>query len=166
VRVTTADEMLAAVLPRVDEADYFVATAAVSDWKPQSPSSQKEKKSDGPLTVTFVRTPDVLLTVSERVHQRPRRPVLVGFAAETHDVVAEARRKLREKGLDLIVANDVTAPGAGFGSDTNVVRLLDGRSGDTPLPVLPKDEVADRILDWVAARRRPATARRALRRVR
>ena len=79
---------------------------------------------------------------------------MIGFAAETHDVVSEARRKLREKHLDLIVANDVTAEGAGFGSDTNVVRLLDAHGLDAALPVLPKDEVAARILDWVAARRR------------
>jgi phosphopantothenoylcysteine decarboxylase/phosphopantothenate--cysteine ligase len=94
--------------------------------------------------------------------------VVIGFAAETHDVVAEARRKLREKRLDLVVANDVTVEGAAFGGDTNVVRLFDARGGDTALPVLPKDEVASRILDWVVERRgtrgRVATPRNAARR--
>jgi len=88
---------------------------------------------------------------------------VVGFAAETHAVVEEARRKLREKRLDLIVANDVTAPGAGFGSDTNLVQLIDPDGQCDALPMLPKDEVAGRILDRVVARRE---RRPALRRVR
>ena len=81
------------------------------------------------------------------------RRIVVGFAAETHDVLAEARRKLREKRLDLIVANDVSAPGIGFGSDDNAVRLLDASGGDETLDVRPKDAVADRILDWVVQHR-------------
>jgi phosphopantothenoylcysteine decarboxylase/phosphopantothenate--cysteine ligase len=83
-----------------------------------------------------------------------KRRTVIGFAAETGDGELEARRKLEDKGLDLIVLNDVTAPGAGFGSDTNVVRLLDRRGADVRLPVLPKDEVASHILDWLAAQRR------------
>ena len=85
---------------------------------------------------------------------------MVGFAAETQDAVAEATRKLRDKRLDLVVANDVTAPGAGFGSDTNVVTLVDPSGAAEALPVLPKDEVAGRILDWVVRRRRPQPRRR------
>jgi len=84
---------------------------------------------------------------------------VIGFAAETGDGEQEARRKLTEKGLDLIVLNDVTAPGAEFGADTNLVRLLDRKGGDVRLPLLPKDEVAGRILDWLAARRPARRAR-------
>src|SRR5262249_52383345 len=79
---------------------------------------------------------------------------VVGFAAETHDLASEARRKLRRKRLDLVVANDVTLEGAGFGTDTNVVRLIDVTGRDDTLPMLPKDEVAARILDWIVARRK------------
>ena len=86
--------------------------------------------------------------------------------AETGTVTEEASRKLREKHLDLVVANDVTAPGAGFGSDTNIVQLLDAEGLSESLPVLPKDEVAGRILDWVARRRQRGASRPALRRVR
>ncbi len=98
-----------------------------------------------------------------------RLKAAVREAAETHDLAGEARRKLAAKRLDLIVANDVTAPGAGFGGDTNVVRLIDAAGLDETLPVLPKEDVAGRILDWVAARRaaarpRPARAPAAQRR--
>jgi phosphopantothenoylcysteine decarboxylase/phosphopantothenate--cysteine ligase len=151
VRVTTADEMLAAVMPRVSEADVFVATAAVSDWKPETISPRKTKKGDGPESVTLVRTPDVLLTASLAVHALPKRPVLVGFAAETHDVVSYARAKLEKKRLDFVVANDVSAPGAGFGADTNAVSIL-GADGSVAFVEGSKREVAARLWDAVAPR--------------
>jgi phosphopantothenoylcysteine decarboxylase / phosphopantothenate---cysteine ligase len=122
---------------------------------------RKLKKSSRMLTLDLEQTPDLLAGLAARKGRR----IVIGFAAETHDVAEEARRKLRSKRLDLIVANDVTAPGAGFDRDTNVVRLLDRAGLDESLPALPKDEVADRVLDWVAARRRGA-APSALRRVR
>lgn len=162
IRVTSAAEMAAALARAFPRATVLVMAAAVADYRPARPLARKMKKGLASLTLSLEKTRDILAGLAVRKGRR----IVVGFAAETHDVVAEARRKLREKGLDLIVANDVTAPGAGFGSDTNVVRLLDARSGDTPLPVLPKDEVADRILDWVAARRRPAPSRRAAARAR
>lgn len=146
VRVTTADEMLDAVMRRVEQADVFVAAAAVSDWKPAQVSSQKEKKTEGPQTLTLVRTPDVLMTASTKVQANARRPLLVGFAAETHDVLAYAKGKLTRKGLDFIVANDVSAPGAGFGVDTNHVTLL-GADGSTHAAQGSKREVAARLWD-------------------
>ncbi len=124
VDVVSAEQMRDAVLARVDGADCLVAAAAVSDYRPAEYAPQKRKKGPGPETVTFVRTPDVLMEASLRVAERARRPLLVGFAAETEDVLAHARGKLERKGLDAIVANDVTAPGAGFGTDTNAVVLL------------------------------------------
>ena len=148
VRVTTADDMLAAVLERVEAADVFVSTAAVSDWKPQTISTHKEKKTDAPQSVTLVRTPDVLMTASTKVQANTKRPVLVGFAAETHDVIASARGKLNRKGLDLIVANDLSAEGAGFGVDTNVVTFL-GADGTTIAAQGTKREVAARMWDLV-----------------
>ena len=125
IRVTTADEMLAAVMSRVETVDVFVAAAAVSDWKAEQVSLTKVKKSEGPETVRLVRTPDVLATASAKVHGNAKRPVLLGFAAETHDVETYARGKLAKKRLDLIVANDVSQAGAGFGSDSNRVVVFD-----------------------------------------
>jgi phosphopantothenoylcysteine decarboxylase/phosphopantothenate--cysteine ligase len=151
VRVTTADEMLEAVMSRVEHADVFVATAAVSDWKPQSVSTHKAKKTDGPQTLTLVRTPDVLMTASTKVQANKKRPVLVGFAAETHDVIGYAKGKLTRKGLDLIVANDVSAPGAGFAVDTNAVTFIDA-DGTTQAAQGTKREVAARLWDLVADR--------------
>ncbi len=150
VRVTTADELLAAVLPRVGEADFFVASAAVSDWKPAQVSSRKTKKGEGPESLQLVRTPDVLLTASAQVHAAARRPVLVGFAAETHDVLAYARGKLEKKRLDFIVANDVSADGAGFAGDTNVVTVL-GADGSERQVRGTKREVANRLWDVLEA---------------
>jgi phosphopantothenoylcysteine decarboxylase/phosphopantothenate--cysteine ligase len=155
VRVTTADQMLAEVMKRVGACDVFVATAAVSDWKPQTVSTQKTKKADGPETLTLVRTPDVLKTASEHVHAQPKRPVLVGFAAETNDVIAYAKGKLEKKKLDFIVANDVSAVGAGFGTDTNAVTIL-GADGSSTTSQGTKRDVAARLWDVVAP---PVTGR-------
>jgi phosphopantothenoylcysteine decarboxylase/phosphopantothenate--cysteine ligase len=130
-------------------ATTVVMTAAVADYRPRGPRSRKLKKGSAMLTLELDRNPDILAALGARKGGR----ILVGFAAETHDLAGEARRKLAAKRLDLIVANDVTAPGAGFGGDTNVVRLIDAAGLDEMLPVLPKEEVAGRILDWVAARR-------------
>jgi phosphopantothenoylcysteine decarboxylase / phosphopantothenate---cysteine ligase len=127
--------------------------AAVADYRPAAAVERKLKKTAGGRRLELLQNADIVAGLAA---QKGRR-IVVGFAAETHDVVSEARRKLREKNLDLIVANDVTVEGARFGGDTNVVRLIDTAGVDDALPVLPKDDVADRILDWVAARRRGAT---------
>ena len=149
VRVTTADDMLSAVMSRVEQVDFFVAAAAVSDWKPAEASTQKEKKSEAAQTLTFVRTPDVLATASAKVHANATRPRLIGFAAETNDVVAYAEGKLAKKRLDFVVANDVSQPGIGFGSDHNRVTVL-GTKGERVACEGTKRAVAERVWEIVA----------------
>lgn len=163
VQVTSAHEMARAIDGAYATATVVVMTAAVADYRPRNPLVRKLKKGPASLQVELERNPDILAGLAARKGKR----LLVGFAAETHAVVAEARRKLAAKRLDLIVANDVTAPGAAFGSDTNLVRLLDANGLDETLPLLPKEDVAARILDWVASHRpRSSGARGRLRRVR
>ena len=147
VPVATARDMQKAAEDAFATATVVVATAAVADYRPRRALAQKLKKAAATLALDLERNPDILQGLAARKGRR----VIVGFAAETQDVAAEARRKLREKRCDLIVANDVTAPDAGFGTDTNRVRLLDAAGLDEELPLLSKEDVADRILDWVAA---------------
>jgi phosphopantothenoylcysteine decarboxylase/phosphopantothenate--cysteine ligase len=149
VPVRSAEAMARAVEQRFASSTVVVAAAAVSDYRPASLAPQKVRKEEGPLTLELVRTPDVLGSLGPRKGER----ILVGFAAETEDVVSRARAKLEAKNLDLIVANDVGAPGAGFGGETNAAILLrrDGTKVDVPL--VTKREMAERILDEVAARR-------------
>jgi phosphopantothenoylcysteine decarboxylase/phosphopantothenate--cysteine ligase len=151
VAVSSAQDMRAALAGAFRRATALVMCAAVADYRPRRTAERKLKRDGAGGTIELVENPDL---VAELARGKGRR-VVIGFAAETHDVEQEARRKLREKRLDLIVVNDVTAEGAGFESDTNLVRLLDRDGLDEPLPLLPKDEVAGRILDWLAARRRP-----------
>ena len=155
VRVATAAEMARAVDAAFTTATVVVMTAAVADYRPRRPLARKMKKGPAALTLELERNPDILAGLARKKGRR----TIVGFAAETHDVADEARRKLREKRLDLIVANDVTAPGVGFGADDNAVRLFDAGGGDTTLDARPKDAVADAILDWVAKQRRQADPR-------
>jgi phosphopantothenoylcysteine decarboxylase/phosphopantothenate--cysteine ligase len=141
VSVHRAAEMRDAVVAECADADAVIMAAAVADYQPAEAAGQKIKRRQEELGLSLVRTPDILAEVG-------RRPglVRVGFAAESEDLVANARRKLEDKGLDLIAANDVTAEGSGFGSDTNRVTLLD-REGEEELPLMSKYEVAGRILD-------------------
>ncbi|MCY1042268.1 bifunctional phosphopantothenoylcysteine decarboxylase/phosphopantothenate--cysteine ligase CoaBC [Corallococcus sp. bb12-1] len=145
VDVVSAEDMAREVLSRVDSADAFIATAAVSDWRPEVRAPQKVKKGESPESLRLVRTPDVLLEASRQVAGRAKRPVLVGFAAETERVVEHAREKLERKGLDAIVANDVTATGAGFGTDTNRVTVI-ARTGPDRVLEGSKRAVAGEIL--------------------
>ncbi|RKI55971.1 phosphopantothenoylcysteine decarboxylase, partial [Corallococcus sp. AB049A] len=145
VDVVSAEDMAREVLSRVESADAFIATAAVSDWRPETRAPQKVKKGEGPENLKLVRTPDVLLEASRKVAGKPKRPVLVGFAAETERVVEHAREKLERKGLDAIVANDVTAEGAGFGTDTNQVTVI-SRGGPDRVLQGSKRAVAAEIL--------------------
>ena len=146
VPVTTARDMHAAVMAHGDLADVIVKAAAVADFRPAERHAEKLKKGAGAqATLELARTPDILAELGAR----RGKALLVGFAAETGDLEANALKKLQEKGLDLIVANDVTAPGAGFGADTNIVRLLDRQGGVEELPCLPKDAVAERLLDRI-----------------
>jgi len=152
VPVHTAREMQQALTRAFATATALVMAAAVADYRPRDVADRKLKRRGAGLAqLRLAENPDI---VRELARAKKGRTV-IGFAAETGEGEREARRKLAEKGLDLIVLNDVTAPGAEFGSDTNVVRLLDRRGADVRLPLLPKDDVAGRILDWLANRRRP-----------
>ncbi|HEY7590201.1 MAG TPA: bifunctional phosphopantothenoylcysteine decarboxylase/phosphopantothenate--cysteine ligase CoaBC [Candidatus Limnocylindrales bacterium] len=149
MRVESAAELLAALegLAR-DGFDALVMAAAVADFRPTRTAESKIPR-DGTLRLELEATPDVLATISSRLPAaRPRRPVLVGFAAETGSL-DRAADKLRRKGLDLLVANDVSEPGSGFGTDTNRVSILDADGGRDDLALMPKRAVADRLLDRV-----------------
>jgi len=147
VEIETAQEMHDAVLAKLPVATVVIKAAAVADYRPKGVQSRKIKKSEAALTLHLEPTPDILAEVGRRKGRR----VLVGFAAETEELVANAKQKLARKGLDLVVANDVTRPGAGFDADTNVVTLVGADGNIEELPQLAKREVADRILDRVVA---------------
>jgi len=146
VRVRSAREMHQAVAARAADADVIVMAAAVADYTPVVVADEKIEKG-GALSLQLERTTDILKDLGARRGDRAR-PVLVGFAAQTGDPVAAARRKLESKRVDLIVANDVTMPGAGFDVDTNVVSLV-SRDAAEALPLLSKADVAAAILDRV-----------------
>jgi phosphopantothenoylcysteine decarboxylase/phosphopantothenate--cysteine ligase len=159
VRVETAEEMARAVDAEIPGCDLFVAAAAVSDYRPRAAAPQKIRKREGEETLVLARTPDILAGLGERFAGRGDGPVLVGFAAETEEVIARAREKLKRKHCDLVVANRVGAPGAGFASDTNRVALV----STTELAEIEgtKEKVAETILDWVlplVASKRPRGA--------
>jgi phosphopantothenoylcysteine decarboxylase/phosphopantothenate--cysteine ligase len=147
VRVVTAEEMARAVEDVADRQDLFIAAAAVSDYRPRAASSSKLKKGEGDETLPLTRTPDILAGLGSRFGGKPGGPVLVGFAAETEEVVARAREKLKRKRCDIVVANAVGRKGSGFGADRNRVAIV----GQTELAEIEgtKDAVADAILDWV-----------------
>ncbi|HLE20607.1 MAG TPA: bifunctional phosphopantothenoylcysteine decarboxylase/phosphopantothenate--cysteine ligase CoaBC [Vicinamibacteria bacterium] len=150
IRVETAEEMKIAMLSKLDDASVVVMAAAVADYRPERQERTKIKKSSAPQTLKLVRTDDILMEIGRR---RTPRQTLVGFAAETEDLEARARKKLSEKKLDLVVANDVTRNGAGFGGDTNQVILLSKEGKAEELPLLSKREVAEHILDRIEAMR-------------
>lgn len=145
VRVESTQEMADAVRAELPDADALVMAAAPADFRPAQVAGDKIKKSARPDAVALEPTPDILL--GTRAARRPGA-VIVGFALETRDAVAYGRGKLQAKELDLVVVNDATEAGAGFGVDTNRVTLV-ARDGDEALPLLPKRDVADAILDRV-----------------
>jgi phosphopantothenoylcysteine decarboxylase/phosphopantothenate--cysteine ligase len=149
VRVRTAAEMHAAVMLAAPQADLVIMAAAVADYTPVNPASSKVAKADAPLTLTLERTRDILADLARLPsRQASGTPVLVGFAAETGDAVAKARDKRARKRIDVIVANDVSQPGAGFEGDTNAVTIIsDGQ--ERPVPLQSKDRVAAAILDEI-----------------
>jgi phosphopantothenoylcysteine decarboxylase / phosphopantothenate---cysteine ligase len=150
IDVSTAHEMAHAVLEACASADALIMAAAVADFRPVRPADQKLKKGAGLPVLELERTTDILRAVAE-VRARSGRPAcVVGFAAETGDLLANARKKLQEKRLSLVVANDVSKQDAGFGADTNRVTLIDSE-GAEELPRLSKAEVSERILDRVVA---------------
>jgi len=147
VRVDTAAQMELEVLARADAADVVVMAAAVADFRPKAAAEHKLAKAEGPPEMVLEPTTDILAELGRR--KRPGQ-VLVGFAAETGDVRAGAADKLRRKRLDLVVANDVTAPGAGFGGGTNAATLLDAAGNWTDVPLTTKRQLASVVLDVVS----------------
>lgn len=147
MRVRTAQQMLEACLQVYDQVDVVIATAAVSDYRPAEVWQGKRKKGEAEWTVRLVPNPDILRTLGERKGER----VLVGFAAETQELMQNAQAKLREKNLDLIVANDVSQEGSGFRADTNRVTLLWAEGKREELPLMTKREVARHLLAAVQA---------------
>lgn len=147
VRVCTAAQMRDAVRDRFEAADVVIKSAAVSDFRPAVTVAGKVKKEDASLTLTLERNPDILAELGAvKAHQ-----ILVGFAAETDDLLANARQKVNRKSLDLVVANDVSDPAIGFGSDHNRVHMIDAAGCIETLPVMTKRALAEAILDRVEA---------------
>ncbi len=143
VKVQTAAEMKKAVAGAVKKADVLLMAAAVADYQPQTTAKSKIKKeSKQQLTLKLVKTPDIISEVKGDF-------IKVGFAAESEDLVANAKKKLAAKGLDLIIANDITAPDSGFDVDTNRVVIIDKKGKTEELPLMSKREVADKVLDRV-----------------
>jgi len=158
VRVDTAAEMEAAIMPVAADQDVIIMAAAVADFRLADVADHKIKKRTDGTVPELVLTPthDFLVDLGRT---KPPGQVLVGFAAETDDLLANARGKLERKNLDLIVANDVAAPGVGFEHDTNAVVILDRDGGEQPVELADKRTVARVVLDAVVARRRASTAR-------
>ncbi|WP_280169626.1 bifunctional phosphopantothenoylcysteine decarboxylase/phosphopantothenate--cysteine ligase CoaBC [Priestia megaterium] len=145
VQIESAQQMLEAVMQRYHEADVVIKSAAVADYRPKHVFDQKMKKQPGEAVLELERTTDILRTLGERKEHQ----LLVGFAAETEQVDEYAQKKLASKNLDMIVANNVTTEGAGFGTDTNIVTLYK-RSGESKeLPILSKHNVATEVLKEV-----------------
>jgi phosphopantothenoylcysteine decarboxylase/phosphopantothenate--cysteine ligase len=145
IHVESAEEMHRAVLEKVAECSIAIFAAAVADYRPAEPNGQKIKRNTESTTIALEPTPDILASVARNKGER----LVVGFAAETEHVAENARKKLAAKKADLMVANDVTAEGAGFDHDTNIVTLFARDGRDLALPRMSKSEVAQRILDEV-----------------
>ena len=154
VDVVSARDMLAAVQAELNGTDALVMTAAVADWRPARCVVRKLKKSEMSGTLRLVRNPDILKTINRQLHTgttgvSPVALIRIGFAAETGAPAAEAVRKCREKGLDLVVGNDVTARGSGFGTTTNRVTFVTPDGTVRRLPLMSKLAVARRIVRFV-----------------
>jgi phosphopantothenoylcysteine decarboxylase/phosphopantothenate--cysteine ligase len=147
VPVRTAEEMRKAVVSHLEGSSVVIKAAAVSDYRPKVISEKKIKKGDPEYTLALERTKDIL----EELGKKKENRILVGFAAETENIIAHAKKKLQEKNLDLIVVNDVTQPGAGFGSDTNQVKILSPSGQVKDFPLATKEEISGAILDHVVA---------------
>jgi phosphopantothenoylcysteine decarboxylase/phosphopantothenate--cysteine ligase len=135
--------MYEAVMEHYPAVDVVVKTAAVADYRPRDVSSQKIKKHGGPLSLELVRNHDILAELGKR----KSRQVLVGFAAETEDLDKNSLLKVESKNLDFLVANDITEAGAGFGSDTNIVKFVYPGGVVKQMPLMDKTVLAHRILD-------------------
>jgi len=149
--VKSAEEMKAAVFDCIGDIDVIIKAAAVSDYRPREISAQKIKKGAASLSIDLVKNPDILLELGKA--KADSSYILVGFAAETEDILTNAMEKLRAKNLDIIVVNDVTREDSGFRSDTNLVKIIYRDGSREELPLMSKDEVAGRILDRIKALR-------------
>jgi len=147
IPVNTAAEMRRAVLEQFPECTAVIMAAAVADYRPVDASSKKLKRGKAPLDIRLEPNPDILRELGRRKNGK----LLVGFAAETEELIANATRKLHEKNLDLIVANDVTQAGGGFDGDTNIATIVDRSGASDSLSLMTKDELADRIYDHLLA---------------
>lgn len=145
IDIESAEEMYEAVRSQFDDADMVIKSAAVADYKPASIHDQKMKKSDDDAVIEMTRTTDILKTIGALKQQQ----ILVGFAAETEDVLAYGQKKLQKKNLDYIIVNDVTDPGGGFGSDTNVVTLLSKNGTAQSFEQMAKPQLAKQLLELI-----------------
>ncbi len=152
IAVESAADMLTAALTEVYDADIFIAAAAVADYRPASVAEQKIKKSADDMHIQLVKNPDIVATIASL----PRRPLTVGFAAETENLEAFATRKLHQKKLDLIIANDVSDTTIGFNSDDNRVLLVQP-DGSTALPTMNKSLLANKLIEHIATLLRAST---------
>ena len=150
LKIETAEEMRATVMDHVKGKDLIIKAAAVGDYKPLNTAEEKQKKKAGKTTVEMTSTPDILADLGRDKGNR----ILVGFAAETTDHEANALHKIKKKNLDLIVLNDVSKDDRGFAAETNEVIMLDSKGNKEVIPLMPKDEVADKILDKIKHLRR------------
>ena len=146
IDVTSAEEMLAACLHEVSRADIFIACAAVADYRPATIAEQKIKKSQNTMQVTMTRNPDIVATIAALAD----RPYVIGFAAETENLLAHARDKRQRKNLDMIIANNVADPSIGFNSDSNAVTVIDSKDQATEIAPADKNQLADSIIQLVA----------------
>lgn len=145
VKIESAKDMYEAVLKNLDENDVVIKSAAVADYKPKNYSNKKIKKSDDDLVIELDRNKDI----AQEIGKIKNNKILVGFAAETNDLIENASLKIKKKNLDFIVANDLTKEGAGFGVDTNIVKIIDKEGNITEYPKMKKEEVANIILDKI-----------------
>jgi phosphopantothenoylcysteine decarboxylase/phosphopantothenate--cysteine ligase len=153
-KVRTTEEMKEAVFKHHKECDIIIKAAAVSDYRPRENAKQKIKKRDGVLSLDLVQNPDILMELG--CAEERDRFFLVGFAAETENLLAHAKEKLKKKNLDMIVANDVSREDAGFESDTNLVKIITRDGGLEELPLMTKQEVAHQLLDRIISLRKGA----------
>jgi len=145
IPISSAVEMRDAVMENLEASTVIIKAAAVADYRPVVCSNAKIKKQDGPLAISLTRNPDIISEIGKKKGER----ILVGFAMESENLIENAKAKMLEKNMDLIIANDLTEEGAGFQTDTNIVKILSRNEEIEELPLMNKAEVANRILDRV-----------------
>ena len=145
IKIESAKDMYNAIIENFDDNQVIIKSAAVADYKPKTYSDKKIKKNDDDLVIKLDRNKDIAYELGKIKKDK----ILVGFAAETNDIIENAKGKIQKKNFDFIVANDLTEEGAGFGTDTNIVKIIDREGNISKYPQMKKDEVAGVILDKV-----------------